>query len=435
MACISIREYDHLVPEGSGVHHARTTIISSSSFNALLRGIERDPKNLGKALQPSAFQGRPSIQAQSYAGVIRTPDGTDIEILPKVMYLSESEDKVENARAFLVKMLSCVPDMELIDPGPAGLRLRHLPLLEFFISQLLRAVSHVVHRGIRHDYTASAESELFIRGRILFSEHIRRNLSRQHLCHNEHDQFLPDCAENRLLRTALNVVQDLTRSSHNQQLARELSFCFDEVPTCLDITADLEGCRRDPSMSHYRRALAWAALILKQMRPSPTTGRREIQSVLFAMEELFEYYVYKKLRKKYHQPGSSIRVRKQLRTCFLAKHRDRSMFLLKPDLSLERYGAPIRILDTKWKILDSLGPDAQRKKYDISQQDVYQLFAYGRKYLRDQPGKIVCLIYPKTSKFPAPLPDFEIESDLRLHILPFDIERGELLELDALTLR
>lgn len=434
MPCISMREFEHLLPEGSNVRHPRAHSISVKGFNSLLREIERDPRALGMALRPSAFQGRPSVQAQSYAGVIRTPDGTEIEILPKVMYLSESEDKQENARLLLIKMLSCVPDMDLIDTAPAGLHLRHLPLLEFFITQLLGAVSHVVRRGIRHDYTALADSEPFIRGRILFGEHIRRNLSRQHLSHNEHDQFLPDCAENRLLKSALIAVQDLTRNSHNQQRARELAFCFDEVSVSQDVISDLKRCRRDPSMSHYLRALAWAALVLERLRPSPTSGEREVQSVLFAMEDLFEYYVYKSLRKKYHHAGSSIRVRQQLHTRYLTQHRDRPMFLLKPDLSLERHGAPIRILDTKWKTLDSLSPDALRRKYDVSQPDVYQLFAYGRKYLRDRPEKIVCLVYPKTSQFPAPLPYFEIEPDLQLHVLPFDIQRGELLELEGLAL-
>jgi 5-methylcytosine-specific restriction enzyme subunit McrC len=434
MACISIREYDHLLPAGAGIRHPRARTVSAASFGALLRAIGRDPDKLGQALRPSALLGRPSIQAQSFAGVIRTPDGTEIEVLPKVLYLSESEDKVESARALLITMLRTVPEMDLIDPGPAGLRLRHLPLLEYFIFQLLRAVSHVVHRGIRHDYTALGNSEPFIRGRILFAEQIRRNLGRQQLCHNEHDQFLPDCAENRLLKSALAVVLDLTRSSRNQQLGRELAFCFDEVPCSRDIGADVQACRRDPSMSHYRRAVAWAELILEKLRPSPTVGRREVQSVLFAMEDLFECYVFAKLREQCWALGSSIKVRRQLKGQFLARHQNRSMFLLKPDLSLDWNGKAVRILDTKWKLLNAVSGEVRSNKYGVSQSDIYQLFAYGRKYLRDESEKIVCLIYPRTSVFPSPLPHFEIEQDLRLYVLPFDIERGELLGLDAIQI-
>jgi 5-methylcytosine-specific restriction enzyme subunit McrC len=110
------------------------------------------------------------------------------------------------------------------------------------------------------------------------------------------------------------------------------------------------------------------------------------------------------------------------------------MFLLKPDLSLERHGKIVRILDTKWKVINTIAADAWRTKFGMSQADIYQVFAYGRKYLTDEPDKNVCLIYPKTRVFPKPLEHFEIEHDLRLHVLPFDIERGELLGLDGVSI-
>jgi len=164
------------------------------------------------------------------------------------------------------------------------------------------------------------------------------------------------------------------------------------------------------------------------MRPSPTSGRRDVHSILFAMEDLFECYVYRKLREKYHRADSPVRVRKQLRTKFLTRHLGGSMFLLKPDLALERNGTPVTILDTKWKRLDSQSPDARRQKYGISEADFYQLFAYGRKYLAERAHKTVCLIYPRTERFPSPLAHFDIEDGLRLYVLPFDIKKAELIE-------
>ncbi|MFT6030212.1 MAG: 5-methylcytosine-specific restriction enzyme subunit McrC [Oleiphilaceae bacterium] len=41
--------------------------------------------------------------------------------------------------------------------------------------------------------------------------------------------------------------------------------------------------------------------------------------------------------------------------------------------------------------------------------------------------KELMLIYPKTDKFKEPLPSFQHESDFTLTVVPFDLEKGELV--------
>ena len=65
---------------------------------------------------------------------------------------------------------------------------------------------------------------------------------------------------------------------------------------------------------------------------------------------------------------------------------------MKPDISLRSDGKTKVILDTKWKRVNEDGNDL---KHGISQADVYQLFAYGKKYRCKQ----VALVYPKTAQF------------------------------------
>lgn len=55
------------------------------------------------------------------------------------------------------------------------------------------------------------------------------------------------------------------------------------------------------------------------------------------------------------------------------------------------------MLDTKWKVLD-LG----KTNYGISQADMYQMFAYQKKYGAEH----MTLLYPETEKVP---PDRRIE--------------------------
>lgn len=83
------------------------------------------------------------------------------------------------------------------------------------------------------------------------------------------------------------------------------------------------------------------------------------------------------------------------------------------------------VLDAKWKLLDSRADDRQRK-YEISQPDLYQMFAYGQKYLRGK-GNMM-LIYPRHQYFATSLPVFRFDENLSLWCVPFDLETGKLVK-------
>ena len=63
---------------------------------------------------------------------------------------------------------------------------------------------------------------------------------------------------------------------------------------------------------------------------------------------------------------------------------------MKPDIVIEnKNNNSIYIMDTKWKVLSDTKPN-----YGISQADMYQMYAYQKKY----GAKNVTLLYPKTEK-------------------------------------
>jgi 5-methylcytosine-specific restriction enzyme subunit McrC len=122
----------------------------------------------------------------------------------------------------------------------------------------------------------------------------------------------------------------------------------------------------------------------------------------------------------------------------LARHQGASWFALVPDL-LVSTGDRTIVIDTKWKRVDKAlanGTD----KYGLSQADFYQMYAYGQRYL-DGEGD-VALVYPKTSTFDAALDVFAFSEELRLWVIPFDLNTGVLCapkhiaaELQAVTVR
>ena len=56
---------------------------------------------------------------------------------------------------------------------------------------------------------------------------------------------------------------------------------------------------------------------------------------------------------------------------------------------------------------------------------MYQLYAYGKKYL-DGKGDLF-LIYPRHDEFLNPLPVFEFSGDLNLWVVPFDLDKDVLV--------
>jgi 5-methylcytosine-specific restriction enzyme subunit McrC len=364
-------------------------------------------------------KGRRCVQVTSFVGVIRAPNGYQIEVLPKVGKV----DDAKRARTLLIDMLRCMYGFRHIQTDSAHLSATRMPLLEVFIREFLLAVQVVVKRGLRSDYVGMQDNLFAMRGKLLMSEHLRRNLTRADRFFTAHDQFIPDRPENRLIHTALHRAIQLTRSPENQRLGQELRFVFAELPTSKVPLLDFQQVRLDRGMSYYEHALDWAKLILTDQSPLTGIGDVQAPSLLFPMEALFEAYVEKHVRK---QLGSGFKLKAQARNQHLVHHLGQKWFRLKPDLLVHDATRNHLVLDTKWKLLDASKGTA-REKYQLSQADFYQLYAYGHQYLKGE-GDVV-LIYPATESFSEALPEFVFSGDskIRLWVVPFCLRTKVLL--------
>ncbi len=117
-----------------------------------------------------------------------------------------------------------------------------------------------------------------------------------------------------------------------------------------------------------------------------------------------------------------------------------NVFQLKPDLAiyeknlLNNDKKLLSILDTKWKLIDQntkYDNGNEDKKAGISQADMYQMFAYGNKYLNGE-GCLV-LIYPKSDKFNKPF-EFTLGTGLILKVFPFDLDYADVSAIEIFKL-
>lgn len=155
---------------------------------------------------------------------------------------------------------------------------------------------------------------------------------------------------------------------------------------------------------------------------------------MFSAEKLFESFVANLFKKYAPKYGYDVRIqRKDFFLIDTMEHKEKGIFKMRPDIVLEKNMPSYEciIIDTKWKAIDQ----NDTKDYSLNIADMYQLYAYGRKYKKnlyyDDENRIdtlprLTLIYPFTNKFDKPLDDFIYENindknGLAISIIPFDI--------------
>jgi 5-methylcytosine-specific restriction enzyme subunit McrC len=403
---ITVREHARLTTS-TAVHGADSHTISASAFQYLCNLSSSFGKAGANLVQ---LESSLALRVDNYVGVIETPCGTVLEILPKHV---ENADGAESARKLLIKMLGVVLDLPNRKVGVADIQLLRRPLTEWVMRQFLQLLDQLVKRGVRFDYHRIEDEQRYLRGSLDAARQARQPPGRQHLFQIRHDVFLPDRPENRLLRSALCRVQDCTRDPENWRLARELGSLLEDIPQSADQTKDFRAWGKDRLMAHYRPIRPWCALVLGETMPTAQKGPQRGISLLFPMERLFEEYVARRLKE---QLGAGIKMTRHAASEYMCHHDGGTIFQLQPDIVLNDLDRRW-VLDTKWKLIDQAD---RANKYGMSQADMYQLFAYGHKYMMGK-GELF-LVYPTWSSFIAELPVFMYSDDLRLRVVPFNLE-------------
>ncbi|HHT0498760.1 McrC family protein [Raoultella planticola] len=370
-------------------------------------------------LKLTSRSGFKLLQVQNYAGMLSTPHGFQLEILPKV----GKNLTAASARETLLTMLSHLPGFRHIQTQQATIQAQRMPLLEIFICQFLHSVSQLLKQGLRSDYVSEQDNLPFMKGKLMLSAQLRHNEVNRHKFCVDYDDYMPDCSANRLLHSALVKLLGLKLSSENQRWLYELRFAFDGIPLSRDIESDINNLRLERSMAHYNEPMAWAQLLLRGMSPSALQGKTKAISLLFPMEAVFESFVAQTLP---DELPPHLKVKSQAVTYSLVKHGAYDCFKLRPDLLIQSR-QPVQtkmVMDTKWKIVNS----SQQKKslYGLAQTDFYQMFAYGQKYLGGV-GEMY-LIYPAHDDFNQPIQQhFAFSETLKLWVVPYQImaKRGE----------
>ena len=354
------------------------------------------------------------ITAKNYVGLIAMRYGTVIEILPKV---SQSDDF--NAKKLLIDMLRTVRDLPFKAFNATKIDYSQVPLFEIFITMFINEVKLLLQQGLKSDYLLHQDNEKFLKGKLLFENHIKQNLVRKDRFFVEYHLYNIDRVENRLLKTTLCFLLKFCKTAKNKRELQILLDSFDEVKLSQNVDVDFTLCSKSRDMKAFEKVLQWCEIFLKGNSFTNSQGKHLATALLFPMEKLFESYVAEKLSKKLSYGIFNVRKQDGKHHLFEKK------FALRPDIVVEKKEEDFTVvLDTKWKLLCS----DSRINYGIAQSDMYQMYAYGKKYETEK----VVLLYPVNEKvtdlgasvnFPSPEND-----NVNVHVRFLDLSRNDFLD-------
>jgi len=314
-----------------------------------------------------------TLKAQQFVGVIETKGGISIEILPKI----GSAEEPNAIRKTFLAMLRELRHSPFNHFDTAHLNTDRMHLLEIFITMFLEELTLLVKRGIKSDYLAREENTRVLKGRLKIGDHIRHNIVHKERFAVEFDEYDQNRIENRLIKTTLQFLYKKSSNSLNVKRIREFLFVFDDIDPVHDFKSAFAKVKMDRQMKEYERVIRWSRLFLNNESFSSFSGNSVAFALLFDMNKVFEDFVAHHLRKIGHSVETQLREKSLI-------EQPSPKFALRPDL---RINGTI-IADTKWKVI----ADSR----DISQADLYQLFAYAKKFSMPR----VVLIYPYHDRFP-----------------------------------
>jgi len=352
------------------------------------------------------------LQAKSYVGTIQTKSGFTLEILPKTASSNnegESKTNQEISKQIFMKLLHILhrlPNYKNIDTANFE-RIRNIDIFEIFIVMFLDEVGQIIKKGVKSDYTAQEDNLFFLKGKLRFNEHIKRNNIHKERFYVEYDDYNQNRPENRLIKSTLNLLSKVSKDFQNIRRIRLYMEHMNWVDLSMNVDNDLRSIKLGRGMEHYKYALVWARVFLKKESFSSFSGDTIAFAILYPMEKLFEGFVEWWLHKKYPK----LNIEPQSGGVDFVK----KLFTVRPDFVIKKENKICCIADAKWKLIDD--------KRDFSQGDFYQLFAY-KHIFRDINPNLNCLriYYPMTEGLKHAIV-FRYHDNSKIKIAPLDMKK------------
>ncbi len=330
------------------------------------------------------------IKAKNWVGIVSINDWT-LEILPKFIKKDENwEENREKTIKNLVKMLQIAWDLPIRDVDISSLKIGKNSIFEVLLTIYSIKLLDTIKEGLYKEYIRVSDDLRYVKGQIDFAKYSQR-WERRHIIPVNYNDRNPDNLINRTLKYATYLASMYTRNSTNFSNLKVAENLMDSVSLVPIGASEIDSITFTRLNEGYKPLINLARVIITNLSPEFTGGKKDVFAFLIPMEKVFEKFVANFLR-DYVLPKCcpSARIYIQEETRHFAKRGAYLMkggrFQLKPDI-LIKVKDRNHIIDTKYKRINM-----DERNVGISQQDAYQMLAYTLAFKSEK----TMLLYPQS---------------------------------------
>lgn len=382
-----------------------------NDFQKLTRELKRQNPEQRQVLIFQYRDGVPhTIRTTSFVGVLQIGNKS-IQVMPKMALEGENRD-ISTAISNLLFMLEYTGKVKIGSISSANLLSDKSSFYEILIFLFASNLLQILKNDFYQEYSLFKENLGYIKGKINFGNHIRLNSISQHKFFVEYDDFNENNILNQTLKLVSSLLLKASRSIQNIRLLQEISFILSDVELKTVSVEEVRRVKLNRMTSKYEYALNMCRLFLEKSSIQLATGSIKSFSFLIDMNVLFEEFIATLLRRECRIEGVTITSQRPTRPFVLHKIAESdsktNLFMLRPDIICTSGDKVKLIVDTKYKILDR----ATRKE-GVKQADLYQMFAYSKKY--NCPN--IVLLYPELPNTSFKSTEFVIDSFTSIKIV------------------
>lgn len=345
-----------------------------------------DPKGRNSYLLDFEGEGSERIlRAGGYVGALVFKDGTQIELLPMLSAVDRYGNRLSNKRVML-NMLKSMKTLPLTNYNLNTRAAENLNIFETFILAFINEVFLIVHNGLKQMYTPYTANERFLKGKVMYALHATKNFAHKDKFYVQYDVFSINRPENRLIKSTLKFLRNITSSARSRNKLDSLLANFDGVDFSMNYSQDFAASVIDRSMAGYGNALRWAKIFLMSQDVNVTKGRDVAYAVVFPTAELFDSYTAYNITKMLDNQHFRAELQKKR---YPRLNRAMPRYSAQALAVMTRRSDNMRVVfDSKWQ-----GLSASDDNCGIYQSDINELYKLLELYNSDS----VCYIYPLTT--------------------------------------
>ncbi len=290
-------------------------------------------------------------------------------------------------------MLSYTKKLKLKETDISSLS-KNSNLYEAIISLFAKNLIELLKTDLVKNYETKEDNNNFLKGKILFSKHLRFNLFNKAKFYSQFDEFTEDNLLNQVFKATTDKLLKYTQDSKNFKLLSECNLILQDVSLNKINFVDTEKVKFNRLNAEYENIFNLAKLLLFGNSIDLNAKDTKSYSLMFDMNKLFEEFIFEFIKKECCNPQNYL-----IRTENPQKHlfKETPRFDLKPDITIySDDGKECKlIIDTKYKKINEFKSEEENgdkyKMNGISTQDIYQMFVYSQIYNCEN----IILLYPK----------------------------------------